>query len=56
MILIENTKIITPFIEIKDGFLVIKDKIIHFVGDTKKDEEEYKYFKDKANNRSWEVE
>lgn len=48
MKLIRNTKIVTPFTEIKDGFLVIKDKIIHFVGDTKKDKKEYQYFVNKA--------
>ena len=48
MKLIKNTKIITPFTEIEDGFLVVKDKIIHFVGDTKKDKKEYEYFESKA--------
>lgn len=48
MKLIKNTKIVTPFIEIQDGFLVIKDKIVHFIGDTKKDKKEYKYFESKA--------
>ena len=49
MKLIKNTKIITPFIEILDGFLVIKDRMIHFIGDIKKDEKEYEYFINKAN-------
>jgi len=48
MKLIKNTKIITPFIEIPDGFLVIEDKTIHFIGDIKKDKKEYEYFVNKA--------
>lgn len=48
MKLIKNTKVITPFTEISDGFLVIKDKIIHFIGDIEKDKKEYKYFKNKS--------
>lgn len=46
---IYNTKIITPFIEIQDGFLVIMGKSIHFVGDAIRDKKEYEYFKSKAN-------
>jgi len=49
MILLTNTKIITPFYEIPDGFLVIKDKLIHFVGITERDIEEFNYFKNNSN-------
>lgn len=48
MKLIKNTRIITPVIEIKKGFLVIKDKVIHFVGDYEKDCKEYKYFESRV--------
>jgi len=48
MKLIKNTKIITPFTEIEDGFLVIKDKIIYFVGDTERCKKEYEYFEGEA--------
>lgn len=49
MILLTNTKIITPFYEIQDGFLVIKDKYIHFIGITKRDIREFNYFKNNSN-------
>lgn len=49
MKLIKNTKIITPFTEIQNGFLVTKGRVIHFVGDINKDKKEYKYFATKAN-------
>ncbi len=48
MKLIKNTKVITPFIEIIDAFIVVKGKTIHFIGDLKKDKKEYEYFTNKA--------
>jgi N-acetylglucosamine-6-phosphate deacetylase len=48
MKLIDNATIISPFIKISDGFIITNDKIIHFIGDAKKDREEYQHFKNKA--------
>ena len=44
MILLKNTKIITPFSEIKDAFLVINNKTIYFIGNINRDTEELEYF------------
>ena len=42
--LIKNTRIITPFTEILEGYIVIKDKTISFIGDREKDRKEFDYF------------
>lgn len=48
MIFLDNTKTITPFIEIDPCFLVLKDRSIHFLGDKKLDGVEYSYFKENS--------
>jgi len=44
MILLKNARILTPFTEIADAFLVTKDKRIHYLGLTEKDRGELDHF------------
>jgi N-acetylglucosamine-6-phosphate deacetylase len=49
MILLKNADILTPFTEINDSFLVIKDKKIHFLGLTETDKKELDHFTNTCN-------
>ena len=44
MILLKNATVLTPFTEIDDSFLVIKDKKIHYLGLTETDKKELDHF------------
>jgi N-acetylglucosamine-6-phosphate deacetylase len=48
MLLLDNTRILTPHGEIHDGFIILQGKIIHFVGDKPRDNREYRWFENNS--------